>query len=489
MHIRALEATAEEANDGMAGNAPRTIWVALLLIASFVAFSPNPQVGLLGTAIATLAAYLLWRPGQSQALLFIVGFQWLQGFAPVFLAMSERRSIASLMGGGQFEQSTLLTLIAIGALACGLHLATRPMHAVGADRFFQDLNGLDSRRLFKAWVLVTVLMLFLGIAAARFPAIRQAILAVNIWKWAIVLMLFLRWMTRDGEGRLLVAIVLAYEVFIGIMGYFSGFKQVLFVLLLAGSGAYSLGAIRSTNLLIACAVLLGMLSFWQAIKAPYRTFLSQGEQAQVVKVSVGSRVRWLYDALPQVTTSDLAEGVSDGARRLSYVEYFGHSLQAVPGSIAHTQGKLWKEAVLHPLMPRLLFPGKPVINDSDRTNAYTGVYVAGTDRGTSISIGYVGESYIDFGIPGMFAPIFLWGWLVGWCYRFVVEKSPSSVMGLSLGACLLLSNALLLESSNIKMMGGLVSSFLVTVVLQWYFGDAIWRWLCGDEMQVQEGLA
>ena len=128
-------------------------------------------------------------------------------------------------------------------------------------------------------------------------------------------------------------------------------------------------------------------------------------------------------------------------------------------------------------MPRLIFPNKPAINDSDRTNAYTGLQVADAAQGTSISIGYVGESYIDFGWWGMLPVIFVWGWVVGWCFQFLHNKAPHPLLGTALASCLLLSTVMLLETSNIKMTGSLMAGFIVTAALLRLFGKGVWDWL------------
>lgn len=264
------------------------------------------------------------------------------------------------------------------------------------------------------------------------------------------------------------------------LGYFSGFKEVFFVLLVAGTGVLAGGRRNLAPLLATGAGLLLLAVVWQAIKGPYRMFLSQGERAQIVTVSVPERISWLVAHAGEIDSESLDEGLEDGLRRLGYVDFFAQSLRNVPAMIPHTHGLLWKEAVLHPLMPRLFFPNKPAINDSDRTNTYTGVTVAGADEGTSISIGYVGESYIDFGKYGMFVPILLWGWLIGWCHEFLIRRAPHMVMGSALGACLLLSTVLQLESSNIKMMGSLMAGFLVTAVLLHFWGKQAWGWIAAD---------
>jgi hypothetical protein len=183
-------------------------------------------------------------------------------------------------------------------------------------------------------------------------------------------------------------------------------------------------------------------------------------------------------ATEQVQRHHFEKGLEETLSRVAYTDFFGSAIKYVPETIEHTGGKLWGEAILHPLMPRILFRNKPAINDSDRTNTYTGVRVAGEKEGTSISIGYVGESYIDFGRFGMFIAIFLWGLFIGLCYWIIRTRAPTPLLGTALASSLLLTTVLYLENSNIKMSGSLVASTLVTWVLMTVFARPLWRWLC-----------
>lgn len=459
---------------------PKSAWVVLGLLALLALVSRNPGIGMVGVGVLTLATVILWRPGEPQALLFIVGFQWLQAFAPVLLALYEGERIAAVLGAPEFEQATVLGLLAVGAFAVGLRLARWRHHPLDIMRFRAGVLQLDEGRLFEAWIALTILTTALGVVGSSLPALRQGLIAFEVWKWAAVLLLFFRWLVT-GSGTRGALLVLATETCIGMLGFFSGFKEVFFILLVAGSGVMAFRRQSIWPLLAAGAGLFALLLFWQAVKQPYREFMSKGERTQAVNVTVAERINWLSTHVLEVDRQALNEGFGDGLLRLGYVEYFGHSLQSVPALIPHTKGKLWGEAVMHPLMPRLLFPEKRVINDSDRTNAYTGVRVAGADQGTSISIGYVGESYIDFGKYGMFVVILAWGALVGACHEILVRRSPHPLLGAALAACLLLSTVLLLESSNIKMMGSLMAGFLVTFVMQHFFGKQAWAWITGGE--------
>jgi hypothetical protein len=132
---------------------------------------------------------------------------------------------------------------------------------------------------------------------------------------------------------------------------------------------------------------------------------------------------------------------------------------------------------MHVLTPRFLFPDKPALDDSERTRLYTGVQVAGTETGTSIGIGYVGESYVDYGPVGMFAPIFLLGLFYGLINRFFITRTKYKLLGAALAVSVLIFNAYAIETSNIKLVGGVVSVALVSVVIYNLCGRTIANFL------------
>ena len=99
------------------------------------------------------------------------------------------------------------------------------------------------------------------------------------------------------------------------------------------------------------------------------------------------------------------------------------------------------------------------------TNKYTGLGVSGMDAATSISIGYMGESYIDFGPVGMVVPIFGIGLFIGWIYRWLVHHAGVGyVVGMGLASSVIISAAAL-ETTAPKTFGGLA----VGVLIAWVF--------------------
>ena len=136
---------------------------------------------------------------------------------------------------------------------------------------------------------------------------------------------------------------------------------------------------------------------WSAIKGEYRAYVSGGEHAQIVTVGFGDRMAKLGELVSALDREALADGADRLVKRITYVEFFGAVLLYVPAVAPHEDGAIWWDAIIRPFMPRLFFPDKGIIDDSERTNKYTGLGVSGSDVGTSISIGYFGEAYIDFG--------------------------------------------------------------------------------------------
>jgi hypothetical protein len=149
----------------------------------------------------------------------------------------------------------------------------------------------------------------------------------------------------------------------------------------------------------------------------------------------------------------------------------------VPDNVPFERGALWLSAIEHVFMPRLLFPQKAAVDDSERTQLYTGMLVAGREQGTSIGIGYVAESYVDFGIAGMFVPIFGLGIFFGAIYRVFVIRLRVKLIPAAIASSVLIFGAYTIETSNVKIVGGCVTQLLVLSVLYVFFGRAVQGWL------------
>ena len=209
------------------------------------------------------------------------------------------------------------------------------------------------------------------------------------------------------------------------------------------------------------AALLVFGAAWTSVKNEYRNFLTQGERSQTTVVSRSEQLGRLGELIGSLSWEDVQEGMEPLFLRIAYVDFFALTMDFVPEYRPHEGGKVWMDSILHVLQPRVLFPDKPVLkSDSEFTMQYTGLFLASDDEGTSISIGYMGESYIDFGVPGMFVPILILGFFWGWMYAFFISHAQSAIFGYAFATALLIE-AYQFEMAGIKLFGGMLMKFMV----------------------------
>ena len=108
-------------------------------------------------------------------------------------------------------------------------------------------------------------------------------------------------------------------------------------------------------------------------------------------------------------------------------------------------------------------------DDTEVTAYYTALPVPYLPTGnTSISIGYLGELYIDFGVGGALLAVFLLGLIFGRCYR-AIRDYPRTPAFVNYGLCMMFALAFTsFGTALIKLIGGLVTVRPLHFVLQRY---------------------
>ena len=107
---------------------------------------------------------------------------------------------------------------------------------------------------------------------------------------------------------------------------------------------------------------------------------------------------------------------------------------------------------------------------------YTGRLFASGDRGTSVSMGYMAESYIDFGPILMFVPIFALGLALGLITRYLVLRTQIPLYGQAAAAVVGLG-MYKFEIHNVKLVGGLLTITLFYIVWLRFAVPLIDPWL------------
>jgi hypothetical protein len=442
---------------------PATLPVALTLLL-FGATGPNFLLASLSVAVLIAGCLLLWRPGEPPILLFTFAYPWLQGSIAIFHANWLGVDVAQYSEyPGDMNSAIVMSLTGLLALAVGMRLGAGPRHL--GDPY--AACGIALSQPIRRWLRLYALSWALSFAALSFawvmPGLTQVMLALAGMRWAFFFMLGVACFTqgRGLSGPFLAAFLL--ELSAGIGTYFADFKTVFiitFFAALASRTRLSPRTLLGTGLLFVMTVTLAVV--WGAIKGEYRTFVSGGEAAQIVTVDYTTRLAKLYELAAGLDSERLTSAVNQLLRRLTYVEFFSAVLVYVPANIPHSGGAIFWDAVSRPFMPRLLFADKEVIDDTARTNMYTGG-LAGSDEGVSISLGYVPEAYIDFGSFGMFAVLFGIGLFYGLIYRWLSRwRRSRGLIGVAVAAAVL-ANLGPLENSFTKVFGSVIVSLIVAV--------------------------
>ncbi len=225
--------------------------------------------------------------------------------------------------------------------------------------------------------------------------------------------------------------------------------------------------------------MLTIAVFWSAVKPEYRKWVSGGTGAQVVTRPFEERIGYLADAAARFDGQQVSKGVQALVDRLSYVDFIAATLVRVPDVIPHQEGRQISQAVLHILTPRFLFPNKPPTpNDSVVTAYYTGLRTD-HDVNASISIGYMGEFYIDFGIPGVFlGPLFM-GLACGFARKWIHQRRAVPIAaryGLALIIAMPLST---FETALIKIVGAVMMGLAASIAYAWALENVGGRGLFG----------
>lgn len=465
---------------------PPVLLVVSGLVSAWGLFTPNPALTICSIWMLPLLAGLFLFRGEPPVLLFACAMQWLQAAAGIFYCDLNGLPVSATRqyGAADFELATWLSMAGVLVLAIGMRVALRNRNKAYMLVLPTETLSVSVAKLFRCYLLAFIIFTFIEQIAALIPQLSQPILALQTLRWVLVY-LIAQTVLKTKEHYLLLFAVVVLEVATGCLGFFGGFKDVFFILLVAVLGAnirIKTRQVVSFCVLGALCLFLGII--WTVVKTEYRDALNQGSQQQEVTIPVLARIEKLSELAAAMDPAAFYEGFGNMLQRFSYVEFFAFSMNDVPSAIPYEHGKLWWGAIKHALMPRLFFPNKPVLNDSEITNKYTGLGVASAEEGTSIGIGYYGESYIDFGPIGMFLPIFLVGVFQGFIYRFFVYYCQNKTIGFSIATAILVFGAYHIEISNAKLLGSNVTELLVMVCFVKFCEKPFWS-LISDEQELR----
>jgi hypothetical protein len=476
-HFPALPKTAGARRSGHVVLGSPIVLLFIALTIYLMLSGTEPLLALACMLVLLAGAKLLWRVGEPPILFAAFALQWSQVSLLVIQAAVAGVPMTDYQYVPGIVMATWLSLGGLLVLAGGMWLMIRGTDVSDPLRQFQaEVRRYSPRRAFMAYLAAQVVVMNIDRAIGIVPGLTQILLSLIDFKWAFFFALAVIVMAqRRGYGFLATAFL--FELVLGFTSYFADFKQVFYVMIVAALTVRPKMNVRVVlaflPLAIACVVLLAA---WSEVKMEYRRYLSGGTGQQTVVVGVTDQLGAIADLIWNKGLPNLGDGFDQMLKRTEYTQFFGAAVDHVPASVPYAGGAIWGAALVHIFEPRLLFPDKPSLEaDIVNTEKYTGMRLTleGRISDTEIPMGYMAESYVDFGPILMFVPIFLLGLLYGAEYRYLANLryklfayGAMPVVFLSLSAYGL---------SAVKILGGNLTVFAAAYMVLRYFAPAVQR--------------
>jgi hypothetical protein len=413
---------------------------------------------LLPASIVTLWACL--RLTQTDDRLYVLplalAFQWSQTSLGLFYHGLTGRSLTAI-NTSDYRPMVLIALGCVLSLAVGVHLGLKTRAAPDADQPRPDF-AFTFGPLITAYVIgVSVEGTMLAIAPS-YPSIRQIITTLDTARLGVLFLIMRRLCSPTPRWGTL-GLVVGIEIIMGITGFFAGFREPIVLVVLAVLEVFDRRNKQHWIAVGVAVVSVGLLGLiWMGIRRDYRREYVEVDQFQASRTARVERVRDLSSAFLKGDPSEVWATADSLVDRMWTIYYPALAVERVPKVLAHTNGAILQDALIHIVTPRVFFPNKPeLMSDSDKVRKYSGAHVAGRESNTSIAFGYSAEAFIDFGLPMMFVPVFAFGLFLGamyalfrsliwhrelfvafatvsfWLSAYLFERSWATMLGVSMG--------------------------------------------------------
>lgn len=446
----------------------------------FAPFSQDPLAMAVGAAVPWLILQIIARPGMPVSVVYLFIWQWLQIFTRPLQSMVDNESMASGLYGPNVARAYWYMLAGLVVMALALRMVLGNLKpATVQDRTAHfEWRALDLFALYVGMLFVAVGCRF---AAAMVSALDQPLDAVSRMKIVLLFMLFTTVMTTGRNSNLLWGAV-ALEIVLGFTGLLSDFRGVFVYLAMAALASRI--PLKGTTIAagLGCAGFLIFLAlFWTSVKAEYREFATGSSDSQNVKIALDARFGYLGNRLLSPEEIDWNFASYALLARLAYTDIFGSVIGVQETSPEQVFVRQWQDAIAHVTQPRFLFPNKAPLSD---TEVYVRLARGDSSEqvrlGTSISVGYMAENFVDFGFPGMLGGLFVIGLMYGLVIRYFMALKVPWILreGVVLGFVFSVAHNGV-EMSLPKIFGATVMFAIVYVLLARFVFPTLLNWLKG----------
>jgi len=349
---------------------------------------------------------LMWKAGKTFPILYLFLFVYfVQYIFSTYLIYNEYKVLSIQM---PIKQSQYFAYVvpALLCLAAGVFLFSKN---IDLKQYMKRIEASQAARL--GYLLLFISVFFDAVKMVGIDSFDSVISFTNYLKY---LAAFCFLFTRSAVNYILIALIYAQlGVIVLRSGVFISFFIWATFLFFFITLKYSIPFVFRSLFFIAFIPILVVI---QGVKREYRQ--------QVWNEESEGGIGLLSDlAAEQNTNQDepLSEstGVIRTVGRLSQGWHLGLTLKHVPLKQPIANGEEILIDVMSSIAPRIIFSEKRSVNSKDKFNKYTGHKLVGN---TSMSIGVLGDFYINFGRVGSFIMLFVFGALIAKLLHFFVVR-------------------------------------------------------------------
>lgn len=448
------------------------VWFLIALMAVYCLISQYPLLCIVGVLTLALIINTTLKRHQPSVLMFWLVYQWIQVTGTILYSDFVNVPAETMFRSDNITYAIMLSYIGIVLQVLVFKYVLKRQRIFTLEELKSSANEVNTRRVIYLYLISAVFYPLLFTFAINYRELTQIIFILArvklIFVILLVFMLFLK-----GEKKVLILLILATEFITGFLTYFSTFKDVFIIALVCYlSFVRQIKFSTILKLVPVVGMLFVLLVFWSAVKDKYRMFVNQGTRVQQVQVESDEAFGKLVELGSGFDASSFEIGLRRLLFRAQYIMFFSKVIDRVPQMQPHENGNLLLDALRFTIVPRAIDPNKGIHDASLKTSKYTGLRIAGISKGTSMAIGYFGDSYIDFGPVGMMLPIMALALLMSLLYRYLLNWKLNTILVYSIVTSVMM-NIGYFESDIVILIGMLKNNWLVSVLF--YF--TLYRWI------------
>lgn len=449
--------------------------VLFVFIAIFSLFLNNGMY--IGICLVTimLILSLLWRYNRPGIFVFAFFMQWLQVITYVVWMNARGKGMDAFSSSA--SNALLVSCIGLLLMAVIISSVINKLNIPTTAYLKEQAEKINIKKLLGVYIISTAFLTSIRFLFGNAGGADQLLVVISSLKWVFFMAYgFTVWIRK--KNILIFVVIIAYEFASSLTSYFSSFKDVLlFTIIIALTFAVKIKTRQIIYGLAVSIILTVLLLTWTAIKSDYRKFVSKGQRAQVVSVERSEAIGKMQSEVKDLTWKDYGFATNMILYRIQYLHNLSLSMERVPYLIPYQNGAVWGQNISFVITPRILFPEKGIYNASVKARTYTGLKYAGLKEGSSFSLGYFADCYVDFGYIGMFFPIALIGLFVAFIYRVFYKMEHLNILMrfAIINTCLFSFTSF--EADGLFLFGRLLTTLLIYWVLSLTLFPLLQKWL------------